>query len=256
MKNSIKYPVVIVGAGPGDPELITVKGYKALQNADVILFDALVNKDILSDLDKSIELIYVGKRNNLHHFTQDEIHTELLYHVFQGKKVVRLKGGDPFVFGRAHEEIEFLEAFGIKTQVIAGISSVTGGPANINLPLTRRGISQSFWAITATKSDGQLSDDIEISSLSNATKVILMGTKKIKEIQAVFINNKQKDTPVAFLENASMPKERLITTSVKEMHQSAIDNKLTSPALIIIGDVVNCLKQNTFSDAINQLNFN
>ena len=88
MKNSIKYPVVIVGACPGDPELITVKGYKALQNADVILFDALVNKDILSDLDKSIELIYVGKRNNLHHFTKDEIHTELLYHVFQGKKAV------------------------------------------------------------------------------------------------------------------------------------------------------------------------
>lgn len=252
MKSTYKHPVKLIGAGPGDPELITLKAWKALQEADVILYDALVNKELFKDLDSSIELIYVGKRNNNHHYSQDEIHTELLCQVFEGKKVARLKGGDPFVFGRAHEEIEFLEAFGIKTEVISGISSVTGGPGSINLPLTRRGITQSFWAITATNSEGQLSRDLELAAKSNATKVILMGTKKVSEIQEVFLKNGQEDTAVAFLENATMPEERLITTTVSKMKLSAEKNHLKSPALIIIGEVVKTLIPiETFEQKLN-----
>lgn len=241
MKTTFKHPVKLVGAGPGDPELITLKAWKAIQEADVILYDALVNKQLFKDLSEDKELIYVGKRNNQHHYSQDEIHTELLYQVFQGKKVVRLKGGDPFIFGRAHEEIECLKAFDVPTEVIAGISSVTGGPANIDLPLTRRGITQSFWAITATNSEGQLSEDIHLAAQSKATKVILMGTKKVSEIQDAFIQNNQLDTPVAFLENATMSNERLITTTVKDMKLCAINENLKSPALIIIGEVVKTL---------------
>lgn len=252
MKTIYKHPVKLVGAGPGDPGLITLKAWKAIQDADVILYDALVNKELFKQIDSSKELVYVGKRNNNHHYTQDEIHTELLFQVFEGKKVVRLKGGDPFVFGRAHEEIEFLEAFGIKIEVITGISSVTGGPANVNLPLTRRGITQSFWAITATNSEGRLSHDIELAAQSNATKVILMGTKKVSEIQEVFIRNGQSETPVAYLENATMPEERLMITTVADMQTKAQSEKLKSPALIIIGEVVETLSPiETFEQKLN-----
>ena len=152
--------------------------------------------------------------------------------------VVRLKGGDPFIFGRGHEELIYAQAFKIETKVIPGISSSIAVPELQQIPLTRRGINDSFWVLTGTTKEHELSKDIEVAAKSNATVVILMGMTKLYEITEVFRKEGKKDTPVAVIQNGSLPGEKLVIGSISSIAQLAKEKGISSPAIIVIGEVV------------------
>ena len=182
MTEATKYnkpKLTLVGAGPGDPDLITVKGMKAIASADVILYDALVDKDLLNYAKTDAIKIFVGKRGGKRSIKQEQINLLIVKYAYQYGSVVRLKGGDPFVFGRGHEELEYAENFGILTEIIPGITSAISVPALQGIPVTRRGISESFWVITGSTKEGRLSKDIELAAQSTATIVVLMGMNKL-----------------------------------------------------------------------------
>src|SRR6188768_341544 len=174
--------VTLVGAGPGDPELITLKGIRAIEAADIVLYDALVSPEILQLIPDTTPSLCVGKRAGMHSYKQEEINELIVEFAYQYGHVVRLKGGDPFVFGRGSEEIEYAEAHGVSAFVVPGVSSALAVPASIKIPVTARGISESFWVITGTTKSGEISGDIALAAQSSATVVILMGLNKIHDI--------------------------------------------------------------------------
>ena len=237
-KETIYPKLTVVGAGPGDPELITVKAINALSEADVILYDALVNKQLLKYAPIDALKIYVGKRKNKHEYTQDQINNLIVDFAFTHGRVVRLKGGDPFVFGRGSEEILHAEAFNIETEVVPGISSSIGVPGASGIPVTHRGISESFWVITATTKDGKLSNDIYDAAKTNATVVILMGLSKLKEITEIFKKEGKTETLVAVIQNGTLPKENIALGTIKTIVDEVAEQNITSPAVIVIGEVV------------------
>ncbi|HRG37840.1 MAG TPA: uroporphyrinogen-III C-methyltransferase [Bacteroidia bacterium] len=238
LKNKIIPRITLVGAGPGDPELITIKGVKAIATADVILYDALVNPELLKHAPADALKIYVGKRNNQHTYTQDQINLLLVDFAFSYGHVVRLKGGDPFVFGRGHEEVSYAELFNIPTTVIPGLSSSIAVPELQGIPVTNRGTSESFWVITGTTSKGQLSNDIRLAAQSTATVVILMGLSKLREITEVFKAEGKQDTAVAVIQNGSLPNERIALGTIDTIVDIITTEKLSAPAVIVVGDVV------------------
>lgn len=230
--------LTLVGAGPGDPDLLTIKGLKALQSADVVLYDALANDILLQYVPAHAPKIYVGKRAGKHHTHQEEINRMIVDFALQYGHVVRLKGGDPYVFGRGHEEQEYAEKAGIPSVVVPGISSAYAVPALQNIPLTRRGVSESFWVVTGTTRSGRLSRDVRLAAQSTATVVILMGMSKLQEIQEVFEEHGKQDTPVAIIQNGSLPEEKIGLGQVSKMKVMAEKHQLASPAIIVIGEVV------------------
>jgi len=238
MENKEIFPeLFVLGAGPGDPELITVKGYKVLQAADVILYDNLANKELLGLAKADCEKIYVGKQPYGTYTPQETIHEMIKHFAFTRGKVVRLKGGDPFIFGRGFEEIVYARTQGIKTHFIPGITSMQASGFD-DIPLTHRQISEGVWMITGTKKDGTLSADLQLAMQSNATVVIYMGMKQLAVIADTYINKGKGQTPAAIIQHASLPKKKSVTGLVKDLPQMAESNQLTYPALIIIGDVV------------------
>lgn len=237
MITNLKPKVTLVGAGPGDPDLITVKGVKALQNAKVILYDALINRKLL-EYAPNAEKIFVGKRKGLHSYSQDEINELIVKNAFEFGNAVRLKGGDPFVFGRGSEEIDYIESFGIETEVVSGISSSMAVPASQGISLTKRGVSESFWVITGTTSERKLSNDVYLAAQSTATVVILMGMSKLSEIVSIFKKFKKSDVPTAIIQNGTTKNEKLGLGTVSTIEEVVINNKLSSPAIIVIGEVV------------------
>ncbi len=234
----MKGKVKLVGAGPGDIELITVKGLKAVQNADVILFDALVNQELLSEAKSNSELIYVGKRSGAHSFTQEEINLKIVQSALTHKNVVRLKGGDPFIFGRGHEEKEYLENFGIEVEIVPGLTSSTSLSSIQNVPLTRRGIAESFWVMTGTTSYDELSEDVSLAVQSTATLVILMAIKKLPQIIDLLVAQGKKDIPMMIIQNGSMKNEKVVISDAQNILQKAQDEKIGTPGIIVIGEVV------------------
>lgn len=236
--NKINPKLSVVGAGPGNPELLTVKAIKALASADVVLYDALVNKEILNYVPLHVPKIFVGKRKNKHEYTQDQINTLIVDFAFTYGHVVRLKGGDPFVFGRGGEEIKYANAFNIETAVVPGISSSIGVPGLQGIPVTHRGLSESFWVITATTSAGKLSEDIFHAARSNATAVILMGLGKLKDIVKIFSAEGKRYLPVAIIQNGSLPDEKIALGTVESIVKIVEEGKIEAPAVIIIGNVV------------------
>ncbi|MEL4455913.1 uroporphyrinogen-III C-methyltransferase [Lutimonas vermicola] len=236
MMNS-KARLTLVGAGPGDPDLITVKGLNVLRTADVILYDALINPALLDHAPKA-KKIFVGKRKGLHRYSQDEINSLIVEQAFQHGHVIRLKGGDPFVFGRGSEEIDHAENFGLHTDIIPGISSSIAVPSSIGIPLTKRGVSESFWVITGCNSDRQLSLDVSLAAQSSATVVILMGMHKLAQITAVFKGLGKGETPVAVIQNGTMRHQKNGVGTINDIEETVKENNLSSPAIIIIGDVV------------------
>ena len=237
--NPYKNPkITLVGAGPGDPELLTIKGLKAIQSADVILFDALVNSELLNHAPEDCLTIFVGKRVNNHRFTQTEINIMLVEFAQSHGHVVRLKGGDPFVFGRGHEEITYAEKFGIETEIVPGISSCISLPELQKVPVTRRGLNESFWVLTGTTRSGKLSNDIAIAAQSSATAVILMGMRKLREIATVFSIFGKGKTPVLVIQNGSLPNERKVLGTVDTIADIVETEGLSYPGIIIIGEVV------------------
>lgn len=235
MKNEAR--LTLVGAGPGDPDLITVKGIKALAAADVVLYDALISKELLKYAPSALK-IFVGKRKGDHRYSQDEINAIIVENAFNYGHVVRLKGGDPFIFGRGSEEINYADNFGIPCSVVPGISSSLAVPAGVGIPLTKRKVSESFWVITGCTSNRKLSNDIKIASQTSATLIVLMGMHKIKEIISVLQKNNKGETPVAIIQNGTTQNERIGVGTVNNIVEIVSLKKLSSPAVIIIGEVV------------------
>ena len=238
MHKVIQPKVTLVGAGPGDPDLLTIKGVKALSEANVVLYDALANEEILTYAPKKSIKIFVGKRKGLHEYSQDQINQLIVDNALTYGHVVRLKGGDPFIFGRGSEEIEYVESFGIPTFVVPGISSSIAVPASQGISLTKRGVSESFWVITGTTSDRKLSNDIALAAKSSATVVILMGMSKLSQIVTLFQNEDKGKTPVAIIQNGTMTNEKIGIGTVDTIVNVAQMNNLSSPAIIVIGEVV------------------
>ncbi|HAS46003.1 MAG TPA: uroporphyrinogen-III C-methyltransferase [Microscillaceae bacterium] len=239
MLDRTKQPkLTLVGAGPGDEELITLKGVKALQQADVVLYDALVNKALLKQAPSGCMKVYVGKRAGKHSFTQAEINQLIVSYAFLSGHVVRLKGGDPFVFGRGAEEIAYAQDHGLATAVVPGISSALAVPALQNISLTKRGVSRSFWVVTATTRCGGLSKDLHLAAQSSATIVILMGMRKLGQIAQLFTQFRGAQEPIAVIQNGSRSNEKVATGTLATIGHLAKKQALGTPAVIVIGQVV------------------
>lgn len=238
MHKIIKSKVTLVGAGPGDPDLLTIKGAKALSEANVVLYDALANEEILAYAPKKSIKIFVGKRKGHHEYTQDQINQLIVDNALTYGHVVRLKGGDPFIFGRGSEEIDYIESFGIPTAVVPGISSSIAVPAYQGVSLTKRGVSESFWVITGTTSDRKLSNDIALAAQSSATVVILMGMSKLSQIVSLFQKENKGETPIAIIQNGTLPNEKIGVGTIDTIVDVAREGNLGSPAIIVIGEVV------------------
>jgi uroporphyrin-III C-methyltransferase len=229
--------LTLVGAGPGDPELITLKAINALRNADVVLYDALANDELLEYCHPMCEKIYVGKKGHQKGITQDGINFLIVEKAFEKGHVVRLKGGDPFVFGRGIEEIEFAKQRGIESTYIPGISSVFSG-GNHLIPLTDRRVSDGFWVITGHKSDKKFAADLDLAVQSNSTVVLLMAMSKLSYIAEKYSVANRSEMSVCIIQNASTSKEKMAIGKVSELMKIADENNLTNPAIIIIGEVV------------------
>jgi len=253
MKNEIYPKLTVVGAGPGDPELLTLKAVNALSEADVVLYDALVNKEILKHVPINALKVYVGKRKNRHTYTQEQINDLIVQYAFTHGRVVRLKGGDPFVFGRGNEEIQHAEAFNIETAFVPGISSSLGVPGLSGIPVTHRGISESFWVITGTTQSGKLSKDLIAASKTNATVVILMGLSKLKEITEVYKAAGKYNTPVAVIQNGTLPTENVALARIENILEEVKEQNIKSPAIIVIGNVVKFHKY--YHSLVSEVNY-
>ncbi|MEO1010683.1 MAG: uroporphyrinogen-III C-methyltransferase [Bacteroidota bacterium] len=227
----------VIGAGPGDVELITLKALKALRKADVILYDALVNPELL-EYGPSAEHIFVGKRKGCYAYRQEQINELIVSRAKTHGNVVRLKGGDPFVFGRGAEEMEYASQHGVEVAVVPGISSALAVPANQHIPVTKRGASESFWVITGTTRDHKLSQDVQLAAKSNATVVILMGMSKLSQIVACFKKEGKEDMPVAIIQNGTRENEKVGLGNINSIEEEVAHQGLSNPAIIVIGEVV------------------
>jgi len=233
----------VVGAGIGDPDLITVKGKKVLESADVVLYDALANEALLDYVPDAALKIFVGKRRGFKAYEQEEINEMIVRFANENCHVVRLKGGDPFVFGRGREEMMVAEAHGIETAYVPGISSAIAAAGVAHIPVTFRNIARSFWVITATTETGEISEDISVAAKSSATIVILMGLAKLESIVEIFKAENKAQMPIAVIHNASSPTEIVVIGNIENIVEKVKANKLKPPTVIIIGEVVK-LEQN------------
>lgn len=233
-----KARISLIGAGPGDPDLLTIKALKVLQTADVVLYDALVSEEILSLVPATSIKIYVGKRAGCHAYSQQTINMLMVDYALKHGHVVRLKGGDSFVFGRGYEELQYAQQHQIPVQVVPGISSALAVPALQHIPVTHRGKSESFWVVTATTGKGRLSTDIHQAARSHATVVVLMGLGKLPEICAVYKANGKGDLPVAVIQNGSTDREKIAVGRVDNIVETVHKNSIGAPALIVLGEVV------------------
>ncbi len=240
---NIKPKITLVGAGPGDAGLITLNGIKALGKADALLYDALVNTELLGYAPANAPRIFVGKRNKRHSCPQEEINRLMVRHAFRYGHVVRLKGGDPFVFGRGMEEIKYAELFGIEAEVIPGVSSCTAIPALSGIPVTHRGASESFWVITGTTRKGKLSNDIKAAAQTRATVVILMGLTHLAGIVKAYKEAGKADAAIAIIQEGSLPGEQSLTGTIETVETLAQERKIKAPAIIVIGEVVKLHKE-------------
>ncbi|MGZ0015261.1 uroporphyrinogen-III C-methyltransferase [Yeosuana sp. AK3] len=239
MEFSNKIPkLTVVGAGPGDPDLITLKAIKAIESANVILYDALINEELLGYASKKAEIIFVGKRKGCYTYQQEQINELIVSRAKSHGHVVRLKGGDPFIFGRGAEEIDYVRQFDIETYMVPGISSSFAVPAYQGIPLTKRGASESFWVITGTTKSHQLSNDVVLAAQSTATIVILMGMGKLNEIVEIFKSQNKHDMAVAVIQNGTTKNEKVGFGTINTIGRVVEKQQLSSPAIIIIGDVV------------------
>lgn len=226
--------VYLVGAGPGDPGLITVKGLAILKTADVVLYDHLIPKVLLEETPSSAELISVGKKHGAHSLSQQAIQVLLLQKAREGKKVVRLKGGDPYVFGRGGEEILFLKEHGIETEVVPGVSSAVAVPAMAGIPLTQR-----HMAMTVAIASGHVTEDNEPIPVPDAeTLVYVMCVSDLGKNVARILEKRKPDTPCALIENGTTPQEKVITGTLETILAKAKDAKLRPPTVFVVGPTV------------------
>ncbi|KKB44872.1 uroporphyrinogen-III C-methyltransferase [Bacillus thermotolerans] len=232
--------VWLVGAGPGDPDLITVKGLKAIQEADVILYDRLVSEELLNYAKPEAELVFCGKLPDHHFLQQETINYLLVKHAKKGKKVTRLKGGDPFVFGRGGEEAAFLAEHGVAFEVVPGITSGIAAPAYAGIPVTHRGHSASFAIVTGHRREGE-KEELKWSALANGidTLAVYMGMKNLPYIQEkLLFHGKPPETPAALIHWGTTNEQRTVTGTLATIADIAKQEGITNPSMIIIGEVV------------------
>ncbi len=227
----------LVGAGPGDPELITLKAWRILQQADTILYDHLANPALLDLAPPHCEKISVGKQPYGPTVRQEKILELIRERAAGGGKIVRLKGGDPFIFGRGFEELLFARELGMTVTYIPGISSMQASGLS-DIPLTHRAVSESIWIVTGTKKDGSLSDDLRLALKSQATVVIYMGMNKLEEIASLYRQEGYGDMPAAIIRHASLPHQQMAGGMAGQLRELAGAHQLTHPAIILIGKVV------------------
>jgi uroporphyrin-III C-methyltransferase/precorrin-2 dehydrogenase/sirohydrochlorin ferrochelatase len=242
--------VYLIGAGPGDPDLLTLKAFRLIQLAEVVLYDRLVSDDIMALVNKQAELVYVGKRRDKHAVPQQDINQLLIDYAKKGKRVARLKGGDPFIFGRGGEEIETLADEGVAFQVVPGITAASGCSSYAGIPLTHRDYAQSVQFITGQLKDGTVNLNWQELIAPGKTLVFYMGLKGLPIICHELIKNGMKaDMPCALVEKGTTSQQRVIVSTLLELPDELLANKVSSPSLFIVGDVVRLTeKLNWFND--------
>ncbi|GAA1989561.1 hypothetical protein GCM10009718_28950 [Isoptericola halotolerans] len=233
--------VTLVGAGPGAADLLTYRAWRAIAQADVVVHDRLVPLEVLDDLGEDVEVIDVGKAPGKHKVPQDGINALLVQHALAGRRVVRLKGGDPFVFGRGGEEHAACTAAGVGVDVVPGVSSALAVPALAGVPLTHRGTTTAFHVVTAhTRSGEQELDDVAVACVTQraATLVILMGVSSLPAIVTRLLDaGADPDTPVAIVERGSTPEQRVTRVGLDLAAKRADELGVRAPAVIVVGDV-------------------
>lgn len=235
-----KGKVYLVGAGPGDPGLLTLKAKKALEEADVVIYDYLANKRFLNFCKEEAEKIYVGKKGGVHTLPQEEINKLLVKKAEEGKTIVRLKGGDPFLFGRGGEEAEALFEENISFEVIPGITSAIAVPAYAGIPVTHRNYTSTLAIITGHEAEDKEESKIDFSALSKiGTLIFLMGVKNLPNIvKRLMEEGKSPETPVAVIQWGTLPKQKTTTGTLENIVEKVKEKGITAPAIIIIGEVV------------------
>lgn len=243
--------VALVGAGPGDPDLITRKGWKLLLSAEVIVYDALVSQELLDEIPSTSRKIYVGKRKGQHSRSQQEINQLLVELAQQGLQVVRLKGGDPLIFGRLTEEVDTLKQAGIQWQLVPGITAAAGCAAQAGFSLTERRIAPSLRLVTAHSCDDRPINWAELAR-RDETLVFYMGLSKVDEIsQQLRRHGLPEDWPVLFVEKGTLKDQRQFLTNLKAMPDCARQAGLQAPTLIYVGQVVRQLDQQQVKQIAN-----
>jgi len=231
--------VALVGAGPGDPELLTLKALRLLQSADVVLYDNLVNRQILDYARRDAELTYVGKKWREPSTRQESIHRLMVEHATAGRCVVRLKGGDPFIFGRGGEEAEVLAAAGVEVLAVPGITAATGSSSYAGIPLTYREVSQSVRFVTGHRAENRINLDWPELARAGQTVVLYMGLSGIEEIFAALIRHgRAPETPAALVEKATLPEQRVVVGTLADLAGKVRAAGVKGPTTIIVGEVV------------------
>jgi uroporphyrin-III C-methyltransferase len=233
--------VYLIGAGPGDPGLMTVRGLELLRRAEVVVFDSLVGKEILQEAPDSAEMLDVGKRGGRHKVEQEDINELLLEKALQGRTVVRLKGGDPFLFGRGGEEAEHLRRHGVEVHVVPGISASLAVPALAGVPVTHRTLSSSVTIITGHEGEHKDEEWLDWAALakSGGTLVIMMGMSNLgRNMGRLMEGGVEEDTPVMIVQEGSSPDQRTLITSVALAEGDSCREGMSAPAVIVVGKVV------------------
>jgi uroporphyrin-III C-methyltransferase len=234
--------VTLVGAGPGDPELLTIKALKAIQNATVVLVDDLVNEAIVAFASPSARIVHVGKRGGCTSTPQSFIEKLMVTAALEGENVVRLKGGDPFVFGRGGEEMEALQTAGVRVTVINGITAGLAAVSSLGVPLTHREFAHGVVFVTGHAKPGSTGTDwralATTARQARLTLVIYMGVSGVATIEPELLYGLHADTPVAIIQNASLPQQRHAVCTLSELQSTIHREQLTSPAVIVVGDVL------------------
>jgi uroporphyrin-III C-methyltransferase/precorrin-2 dehydrogenase/sirohydrochlorin ferrochelatase len=231
--------VWLVGTGPGDPDLLTVRAARLIGDADVVLYDNLVSPAVLALLPPRAERIYVGKRRNKHALEQDDINQRMVELARQGRRVLRLKGGDPFIFGRGGEELEFLAAAGVPFQVVPGITAATGVSAHAGIPLTHRRLAQSCTFVAGHLQDGSMDLDWTMLARARQTVVVYMGLLGLPVLCARLVaHGRDPATPAAIIQQGTLPQQRVLIGSLATLPGIVAGADLHGPTLIVIGEVV------------------
>ncbi|MCW7463671.1 uroporphyrinogen-III C-methyltransferase [Leptospira limi] len=231
--------VFLVGAGPGDPELLTIKALKILRKADIVFYDDLVSPRILGVCRKRIQMVYVGKRSGIHSCLQEDINQKLIQATHDHHTIVRLKGGDPSIFGRVGEEVASILQEGIQCEIVAGITTASGVASSLGFPLTHRDYAREILFLSGHKKEGVNSDSFQNVNCIGKTIIIYMGLNSLGTIVSELINSgNSKETKMAVIQNATLESERVFTGNLETMESIVEENNVKSPAIIVVGEIV------------------